>query len=205
MEPIEPPVHDARIARTRRKLHEAALALAAKQPIESVTVADLTRTARINRSTFYKHASSPGEALQQALYDTLDERRDELVHTARDVNLSLARVWEQSLAGFAEYLRRFEGVYTTGLVGGHSPALRHLVAQHFAAAVADVLTSRPGVIPAEYPRDPVAITTYSRFIGHGLLGAVETWLELPVPRDPQVYVRTVLAVMPEWLVAPAGG
>ncbi|MGW1888536.1 hypothetical protein [Streptomyces sp. NPDC001970] len=41
-------------------------------------------------------------------------------------------------------------------------------------------------------------------MGQGLIGAIEAWLELPAPRDPQLYVRAVFGVLRQWLINAPG-
>jgi AcrR family transcriptional regulator len=54
---------DPRIARTDRALESAILELAARRPVSTITVADLTEAAGISRATFYNRHDSPLELL----------------------------------------------------------------------------------------------------------------------------------------------
>jgi AcrR family transcriptional regulator len=104
---------DLRAVRSRRKLHEAVLHLAAGQPIESVSVAELTRAAGLNRTTFYNHASSPADALEQALFGELDGMRAVLSEKAADRSIPLEQVWDGVTRDFLGYLERYEDIFTT--------------------------------------------------------------------------------------------
>lgn len=58
---------DPRIARTRRSLQAALVDLARERPLESITVADITARAGVNRSSFYQHYSDKDTLLADAL------------------------------------------------------------------------------------------------------------------------------------------
>src|SRR3546814_11082417 len=67
---------DPRVERTRARLAEAVLALAAERDITTASVSELTRRAGVNRSTFYAHADTPVELLTRVLAAELDDVRD---------------------------------------------------------------------------------------------------------------------------------
>src|SRR3546814_16021520 len=66
---------DPRVERTRARLAEAVLALAAERDITTASVSELTRRAGVNRSTFYAHADTPVELLTRVLAAELDDVR----------------------------------------------------------------------------------------------------------------------------------
>ncbi|MGW2277891.1 TetR/AcrR family transcriptional regulator [Streptomyces sp. NPDC001770] len=194
---------DIRVLRSRRKLREAVLLLAAARPIESVSVADVTRTAGLNRTTFYNHASSPADALEQALVGDLDAMRRMLTENAADRSLPFDRVWEEIAWDFLDWFERYEDIFTTGLLDGRSPVLTRLLSRHFTASVVSLLDARPSLVPPGPAWDEPALTAYSRFLGFGIIGVLQTWLETAPPRDPDALARILLRVLPEWLARPA--
>lgn len=58
---------DPRIVRTRRSLQSALVDLARERPLESITVADITARAGVNRSSFYQHYANKDTLLADAL------------------------------------------------------------------------------------------------------------------------------------------
>jgi AcrR family transcriptional regulator len=64
---------DARIVRTRAALNRAIIDLATEKAVPSITVSELAAEAGINRVTFYKHFTTPAEALGAALSLDLDQ------------------------------------------------------------------------------------------------------------------------------------
>jgi AcrR family transcriptional regulator len=193
---------DLRAVRSRRKLHEAVLHLAAGQPIESVSVAELTRAAGLNRTTFYNHASSPADALEQALFGELDDMRAALTEKAADRSISLEQVWGEVTREFLGFLERYEDIFTTGLVDGRSPILTRLVGHHFTTSIVLLLDTRPSLVPPDLAGDELALTAHSRFVGLGIIGVLQTWLGSAPPRDPDALARILLSVLPAWLKQP---
>ncbi|MFF8316497.1 TetR/AcrR family transcriptional regulator [Streptomyces bobili] len=195
---------DVRVLRSRRKLFDAVLRLAAQRPIESVSVADLAREAGLNRATFYKHATSPAHALEQALVGELDAVRAEFAARAADRGRSLAEVWDGGTRALLDYVARHNAVFTTGLLHeGCSPVLTLLLSGHVTTSIADLLERRPTLVPDTAPRDEQALAAYSRFVGLGVIGVLQTWLESPPPRDADAVVRILLNILPPWLLHPA--
>lgn len=57
---------DARVARTKKKLKDALVALMGRKPLAEISVSELCEEAAVNRNTFYSHYRSP-----QDLFDVL--------------------------------------------------------------------------------------------------------------------------------------
>ncbi|MBN2049768.1 MAG: TetR/AcrR family transcriptional regulator [Spirochaetales bacterium] len=64
---------DPRIRRTRRLLSEALVELCAEKKYSSITVADITRKAGINRATFYLHFEDKDDLLARGFEGFLEE------------------------------------------------------------------------------------------------------------------------------------
>ncbi|MGW4804517.1 TetR/AcrR family transcriptional regulator [Kitasatospora sp. NPDC004272] len=192
---------DARVRRTRDRLREAVLRLASAQPVEEIAVADLVREARVNRTTFYKHAASPAAVLEQVLYEELDRLRADWIADVLAGGLPVPVVWERASNALLDHLERHDALYTTGLAGHRSAALHQLLVDHFTVSVATLLERDPAAVPG---RDgPLAwrVEASSRFLAHGEVGIVEAWLSLPAPRERHLFVSAATALLPSWLVS----
>ncbi|GAA1614155.1 TetR/AcrR family transcriptional regulator [Actinoplanes couchii] len=182
---------DVRIRRTRDRLRRAVLELASEHPVEEITVADLVRVARINRTTFYKHAASPADVLAEILYADLDRIRAGWLDGAA----TIPETWERSAAELAEHLLRYDALYTVGLVGQRSAVLYRLLIDHFAASARGLMDRDPALLPdGPGPREWRA-RAYSSFIAHGQVGIIEAWLSEPTPRDPALLISVSAATM----------
>ncbi|KJF69988.1 TetR/AcrR family transcriptional regulator [Agrobacterium arsenijevicii] len=188
---------DARIERTQAQLAQAVIALASERDITSASVSELTRRAGINRATFYAHANSPVELLTKVLSSDLDElRRETIAELARDRSALRARS-RRSLREIVAHVLRFEGVYDVG----HSSsvfALRVVLAEHIEHTVRLMLDEGFAVPP---DRSEAAIALYSAYMAHGAAGAVDAWLRLPKPRDPEQLIAAIEALYPVWYVS----
>ncbi|MFE4449252.1 TetR/AcrR family transcriptional regulator [Streptomyces sp. NPDC056796] len=195
---------DVRVRRTRARLFEAVVLLASEQPVEDITVADLVRTARVNRTTFYKHASSPAEVLEQVLYADLDRVRAEWINDATAARLPVDVVWERASGALLDHLERHEAVYTAGLVGRRSAILHHLLVDHFATSVRTLLDRDPGLLPEGEGPAQWRVQAQSSFLAHGETGLVEAWLSRPAPRDRRLFVSAASEALPAWLIRGQG-
>lgn len=190
---------DVRTRRTRARLREAVVRLASEGPVEDIAVADLVRAARINRTTFYKHAASPAAVLQQVLYEDLDRVRAAWISGTLAAELPVREVLDHASHALVDHLERHDALYTAGLVGHRSAVLHQLLVDHFTASVRDLLTRDPRILPDGEGSVAWRTDAHSRFVAHGEAGVVEAWLTLPAPRDRNLFVSAVAAVLPSWL------
>ncbi|MER6722242.1 TetR/AcrR family transcriptional regulator [Streptomyces halstedii] len=190
---------DVRARRTRARLREAVLRLASERPVEDVAVADLVRAARINRTTFYKHAGSPAAVLERVLYADLDRVRSGWIDDTLEGRLSGQEVWERASHALVDHLERYDALYTAGLVGRRSAVLHRLLVDHFVESVRTLLARDPGMLPAGDGPTAWRTEAHARFVGHGEFGVVEAWLSLPAPRDRALFVSAVTSMLPAWL------
>nr|WP_237419024.1 TetR/AcrR family transcriptional regulator [Kitasatospora sp. SID7827] len=182
-------------------MREAVLRLASERPVEEIAVADLVREARVNRTTFYKHAASPAAVLEQVLYEELDRLRAAWIADVLAGGLPVPVIWERASHALLDHLERHDALYTIGLAEHRSAALHRLLVDHFAASVATLLARDPEAVPG---RDgPLAwrVEASSRFLAHGEVGIVEAWLSLPAPRDRRLFASAATALLPPWLAA----
>lgn len=185
---------DVRVRRTRERLRAAVVRLAAEQPVEEIAVADLVRVARINRTTFYKHAATPADVLADVLYAELDAiRADGLAPDQQS--------WETSSGRLADHLEHYDAVYTAGLVGRRSAVLHHLLVDHFTASARGLLERDPALLPGGHGTPQWRATAYSGFIAHGMAGIVEAWLAEPAPRDRRLLISASASVMATWFAS----
>ncbi|MFE7980284.1 TetR/AcrR family transcriptional regulator [Streptomyces shenzhenensis] len=190
---------DVRTRRTRARLREAVLRLASEGPVEDVSVADLVRAARINRTTFYKHAGSPAAVLEQVLYADLDRVRADWLADAVTAELPVREIWERASGALVDHLERHDALYTAGLVGRRSAVLHHLLVDHFTASVHALLDRNPGLLPEGEGPAAWRANAHSRFVAHGEAGLVEAWLALPAPRDRRLFISVAASALPSWL------
>lgn len=198
--PWEDEALDVRQLRTQARLREAVLRLAADCPVEDISVTDLVRAARVNRTTFYKHAASPTEVLGRVLYAELDRVRADWLTDIRGGDLPAETVWERASEALLDHLERYDDLYTTGLARHRSAVLYRLLIDHFTDSVRAVLETGLGTIPDGAGSPTWRTEAFSRFVAHGEVGLVEAWLSLPRPRERRLFISAAAAALPDWVV-----
>lgn len=102
---------DPRTKRTLAKLEEALTSLLRTKSLGEISVSELCRTARIHRTTFYKHFSSAGEFASSMLSGWIDaltlEDHDDLPSTVPD----LVAAYENALRRMFEHIAENRDVY----------------------------------------------------------------------------------------------
>jgi AcrR family transcriptional regulator len=188
---------DPRQRRTRDRLYNTALDLAAATPVTDLTVTEIARQAQVHRSTFYEHAGSPFELLEQALVAELDEVRNSML---ADPHLDPAKAVTEVTTEVLRHVQRHAAIYRRGLGEGSGAASLHaMLSKHFrisARWLLDVAGVRIDVVVAGVP-DEAVVDAASRFLADGTVGLLEGWLlrdELDVDRFMRLYV----ALLPAW-------
>jgi AcrR family transcriptional regulator len=185
---------DPRKQRSRDRLYAAALALAADQPISTLTVTQVADAAGVHRSTFYEHADSPQALVEAALTAELDRLRAELMDDRADAATALTTV----TTGVLEHILRHREIYRRELTEGGG-ALHTMLSRHFRGTTEGLL--REGRIRIPVAVDGVAAADVSdaaaRFLADGTVGIIDGWLRHPRPRVED-FVRLYLALLPSW-------
>lgn len=186
---------DPRMSRSRAKLAGAVLRLAAERDVPTLTVAEISAEAGVNRSTFYQHAPSPAALLCTVLSAELDALRDRHLAAAEgDIRSALAEV---TLA-VMEHIQDHWGIYRRGLAGsGEAPGLQAMLGSHFEASARMVFDSRRVRIPRRAGR-PVPAAMAARFIAYGVVGAIEAWVLADDPEPAAEVAADLRALMPRW-------
>lgn len=189
---------DARIEKTRASLTAAVLELASEQSIVTVSVADLTRRAGINRSTFYAHANSPVELLSRVLSSELDLLRKRSIAELESGRMSLRDLNRIGLHDLIAHVVKYESIYGGGSgIGSATIALRIVLANHAEESVRIILER--GLIASPVAGHE-AKAIQAAFMAHGIAGAVEAWLRHPAPRDEAMLMQAVEATFPDWFL-----
>ncbi|BBH70697.1 hypothetical protein ACTI_73820 [Actinoplanes sp. OR16] len=193
---------DVRVRRTRDRLRGAVLELASGQPVESLAVADVVRVARINRTTFYKHAASPADVLAEVLYADLDRIRSGWIDDALRRDRPVDEIWKRSAGELADHLSRYERLYVTGLADQRSAVLHRLLVDHFAASARALFERDPHLLPGGAGTPEWRAKAFSSFIANGEAGVVQAWLSEPAPRDRELLISASVSIMSTWLAQP---
>lgn len=196
-----PVQEDARVERTRARLADAVLALAAERDITTASVSELTRRAGVNRSTFYAHAQTPVELLTRILSSELDEVRRCSMDQLEQDGLLLRDQMRAALREIVAHVVKHEAVYGGISRISSTYALRVVLAEHVEQSV--LIALHEGFVVPPVPGEKAA-ALYAAFIAHGVAGAVEAWLQQPAPRDEDMLLAAAEAMYPTWYAPDPG-
>lgn len=186
---------DPRWIRSRVRLREAALRMAARAPIDRVSMGAIAAEAAVSRSTAYLHAASARELLEDALRTELDAFRERRLRRVPPRDLAAAR--DAAARDVIAHVERHADVYRVGLRGGSG--LSSLLRSHFADSMQMILREHdiaPDIAPDAPPelvRDLVA-----RSVADATAGQIEVWVSQPAPRDIEVFLNVNRRMMPAW-------
>lgn len=185
---------DARIVRTRAALNRAILELAAEKAVPSITVSELAAEAGINRVTFYKHFTTPGEALGAALALELDETRARFMEGHASPDVDPVEFLQLSITEVLDHIDRHRSLYELSVDTPQDGTVPNLLADHFTETLTQYLEGRAQLAP---PLPDVDRSIIARFFAHGLVGAIKAWL-LSGSSDRDEILRSVMVIGPDW-------
>lgn len=183
---------DPRFVRSRSRLHEAVLELAAELPLSKITVTALATRAEVHRSTVYDHASSPTEILRQALYVELDELRGRFIV---DESGSVTEL----VQGVITHLERHRAIYRR-MNDEDGAQIREILSTHFQTSLGMLIRRERMTFPdlnlTLTQQEIARVATQALCDTH--VGVFAWWLNMPEPRDPQVALSLMELVVPRW-------
>lgn len=113
---------DPRARKTREAIVEAFVSLCASRGMEGVSVAAITRLARVNRTTFYRHFEDKGDILERGIGMLLGEIFREIGESADGVSSPGARI-KARITRFFEIARERSGLFALLASGRAGTAL----------------------------------------------------------------------------------
>jgi AcrR family transcriptional regulator len=184
---------DPRIPHTRNALRDAIIELASKTPVSKVTVTDITRTAGINRATFYKHASSPGGLLASALKPELDQIRldDQAARAASTPDG--AEITRGTIEQVIDHIGRHRDIYRLSLPDPRDASLHQMLAEH----ITDSALQHIRQLPPESLPESLSADVAASYFAHAFVGAIQPWL-LGKRISRTALVHTVTEMVPAW-------
>lgn len=169
------------------------LQLAAERPVDEITAVQLAATAGVTRRTLYNHTSSPQQLLVDLLRAEIQAIGDAF-EARQGTGMPLGKAWRRGDDELAEHILRYAAIYGAGITDPQhhlSPSLSHMLSDVFEAGAIQILSQRDDVTSED------ALLT-GRFIGHGIVGAIEAWLLTP-KLDPRQLSRGIWRSIPSWV------
>lgn len=183
---------DARILRTRAALHKAVLDLANSKPVGEVTVSELAELAEINRVTFYKHYTTPGEALAEALEVILTESCENPTNYPEDIDPFNACVFTT-----LDHLEEYRNLYTIAFNDTIDGTIPMMLARHLTAVTETYLVKRKKRKPSIPDID---LDVAAAFLASGAMGAIHVWI-LEGDMSRERFLENMGHLIPSWFHA----
>lgn len=180
---------DARILRTRAALHEAVLELATQKPVSEVSVSELADLAKINRVTFYKHYTTPGETLAEALETMLEKSCK-----SPDSYPNEPDPFNTCVLTTLDHLEEHRNLYTIAFGDSIDGTVPMMLARHLTEVTEVYLTKRRKRKPSIPDID---LDVAAAFFASGAMGAIRVWvLEGDMSRER--FLENVTNFFPVW-------
>lgn len=168
--PARGPDADQRVVRTRRRLRDALVELAAQRPLDQVSIRDLTDRAGVGYATFFRHYGGIPELLHGMIDDLYAELTLLLPPLSGD---------EPAQAGAVvfRHVRDHQGLYQLMLGADRSLGLLDRIVEVGVAGLLETYEPRPD---AGVPVDVAADHLIASF-----LNLIRWWLERGMPHSPE--------------------
>ena len=179
---------DARSRRSREKLRAAVVTLAARTPINEISVAAVCREAGITRDTFYRHATDPVALLSDAL--------------AAELDAVITQLPERDGIGEAErallaHVQQYADVYRAAMHPVLAAPVRSMLERAIREGLETWVRMHPHIVPSRIAGDPPGVRLATAYATAGTIGAIEVWLSSGED-DIDRAVEVILAASPEW-------
>ena len=160
---------DLRVVKTMKQIDHALLSCLSEAPFEKITVEQLCRAARINRSTFYKYYTSKYDLMERYLQRALDGFRRQVdvtfVNASPDTIQNL--LYQKNFENTLKFLYKHKAEYSLLW----SIPLEDSVFSRMVDAVHDAILEK---LPAQDPPDPYA-DLYARLFASDMMTLVRWW------------------------------
>ncbi|WP_010095586.1 TetR/AcrR family transcriptional regulator [Ornithinibacillus scapharcae] len=102
--------HDLRVVKTQESLRHALLELLKQKPLESITVAELCRLAKINRGTFYSHYKDVHEVFRRYLEVIVEDFRKAYEEPYRKTGFKIENI-KSGMIQIFHHVKKYQDFY----------------------------------------------------------------------------------------------
>jgi AcrR family transcriptional regulator len=178
MTPSQSAGEDLRVKRTQKLILDALIELTIEKGFSSVTISDITKYARINRATFYRHYQDKFDLLDkyaQAVYELLDAPSEGVT---RPSSKGATSQMAPGLVRMFEHIRSNARFYRVMLGRNGDPAFTEKIRQYIHKRIQRSL-------PAGLLNDETFLDLYLSYSSSASVGTVVWWLEHEMPYSPE--------------------
>lgn len=172
-------MEDIRVVKTKEALFDALLLLLKNNNFDNITVSQLCKAARINRTTFYAHFKNIDELFQEHFEKILNELRLSYV----DINKKLQVPELDSMVPLFEHILKYRKIYDV-LLSEHAPLTYTL---RFQNAIAQF----PSEVIKQHVEENIDLDLYYSFCIGATFGMIRHWKNTDyklTPEEMGVYI-----------------
>jgi AcrR family transcriptional regulator len=186
---------DPRSIRTRGLLRDAMMKLAAEKHFADITIQDVTKLAKINRTTFYLHYAGLHELLEDCARTLFEELRTEIYSNTFVTFRKDPTAHVPFIETVFRHLEQHEKLYRAMLGRQGNPLFRGLFQELLSELIFEPITAQnPGD-----ESDPHLMMTL-RFFSAGFTGVAAWWLEKGKPISiEQASQQIARDILPDYL------
>ena len=179
--------------KTKQLIQQSFVRILEKKPFESITIGEITKTAKINRGTFYLHF--------QDKFDLLDQMEQQLIS---DLGAHLDKL-QSSYSPHHTFEKQQENLASTlfCFIGMHSPILKIFLSDHgragfhirFRDAFSEKVRINLEKIEGFGDKLNVPIEYFLSFITSAFLGLIEQWVQNDLDKTPSEMTKIYIDII----------
>ena len=179
--------------KTKKLIQQSFVKILEKKPFESITIGEITKTAKINRGTFYLHF--------QDKFDLLDQMEQQLIS---DLGAHLDKL-QSSYSPHHTFEKQQENLASTlfCFIGMYSPVLKIFLSDHgragfhirFRDAFSDKVRVNLEKIEGFGDQLNVPIEYFLSFITSAFLGLIEQWVQNDLDKTPSEMTKIYIDII----------
>jgi len=184
----------------QEKIQQALIALINQKSLENITITDITRTAKINRGTFYLYYQDKHDLLSQieiAIMDNLMSMDDEfkLILTESSTIEQFVKAQKPFTIQKLQYLRKERGLINAMISSHGDPAFIAKVQNYFREFYFN-LDCCPIIASCLIASDPIIPDDYRiNIITSGIFSTVLHWLEKDTQETPEQIADIINSIL----------
>jgi AcrR family transcriptional regulator len=188
---------DPRVARSRQLLTQALVSLLETMPFQSIAVSDITRQARVNRSTFYAHFVDKYDLLN---YLVRRDFQETIAQHLPDPTAFCGDQITQMVRATCQFMQRFS--HCTPLERQLEPVIQAQIQ----AALYDYLLKWLAEMNTARGNDGIAVEVRANMLSWMIFGAGMQWRTLGARMDLDRYADQITKLTRQhWLANVAAG
>lgn len=176
---------DPRVARTRKTLSEALLALLNEKSYDRITVVDITERANVNRKTFYLHYETKDHLLQSVTDEILDDLFGK-AKAAQRLELSIDEMQNYMAGRVFAYVKKhrtfFEVMFERKAMTDFVQYMKRYFARFYEEKFAEL----------DENKLPVQKDVLASYIGSAYVGVIHGWLNDGMRQPPEEMTRQMI-------------